>query len=104
MKILSRGEVEPAVVNLVLGARKTLLLVSPYFAPWNRLTLAIESAITVNYANTVIIIRGGKDFKKQFNAAKQFQDLGAKVYALERLHAKVYLSEKEAIVASMNLL
>lgn len=104
MQILSHGEVEAAIVRLVLQAESRLLLVSPYFDPWNRLALALESAISVNNVDTVIVVRGGRDAVKQLPMTEPFSKVGAKVFTLERLHAKVYYNEHEAIVTSMNLL
>ena len=92
------------VLNLIDNSKEHLLLISPYFRPWGRLEQSIHNAVTVRGVNTTLLLRGGRDREKQEKAAKPFKKAGANIGFLKRLHAKVYLSETEAIVTSMNLL
>lgn len=92
------------VLDLIENAKKSLWLISPYLQPWGRLEQSIQNAIAARDVDTLLLLRGGKDREQQKEQAKPFQEAGAKIVFLKRLHAKVYLNEKEAIVTSMNLL
>jgi hypothetical protein len=91
-------------MELVQEAQDTLLLVTPYYRPWTRLENCIKNAHLARDVDTAVLLRGGKDREKQREAASDILECGIFVRFLERLHAKVYLNEKQAIITSMNLL
>lgn len=102
MEILGTSTVSSAVESLVERAQKGLFIVTPYFKPWDRIGRAIKGAKTRN-VEVVLLLRGGEDRAKGEERAKEFRTHGVKVAYLSRLHAKIYVSESEVIVTSMNL-
>lgn len=104
MDVLSSTDISREVLALIEGAQQVLILVSPYFDPWERLTTEIKRAANRPGAKVVLLLRGGDDRAKQEEKARDLVSAGVKVIFLSRLHAKVYISESQAIVTSMNLL
>ena len=104
MEILSGTEISSQVIALIENARKIVVLVTPYFDPWGRLTTAIKAARAQHDVKVRLLLRGGEDRAKQEEKAQELISFGAEVSFLDRLHAKVYISETQAIMTSMNLL
>lgn len=102
MEILGTSSVSGAVESLVERAQKGLFIVTPYFKPWDRISRSIKGAKTRN-VEVLLLLRGGDDRAKGEERARAFRTHGVKVAYLSRLHAKIYLSETEVIVTSMNL-
>lgn len=102
MRIVDRA-VHGEVLQLIDQAQRSLVLISPYFQPWDSLIRALERA-TLRGVAIVVIARGGPDKARQEQGVAQLRGRLAMVGYVERLHAKVYLSEHEALVTSMNLL
>lgn len=103
MDVLSSTDISREVLALIEGAKQILVLVSPYFDPWDRLTTEIKRAQNRG-VKVVLLLRGGEDRAKQEEKARELETVGVKIAFLTRLHAKVYISESQAIVTSMNLL
>ena len=95
-------EIQNHVIRLIAEAEKVVVLVTPYFQPWGHLRMAIENA-RVKGVEVVLILRGGDKLKENTETAAYFVQRGVKVLYLERLHAKLYLTEKAALLTSMNL-
>lgn len=104
MNVLSGTDISHEVLALIEGAKQVLILISPYFDPWDRLTTEIKRAVLRPNLKIVMLLRGGDDRAKQEEKARDLVQHGVKVGYLTRLHAKVYISESQAIVTSMNLL
>jgi phosphatidylserine/phosphatidylglycerophosphate/cardiolipin synthase-like enzyme len=104
MDVLSSTDISREVLALIEGAKQVLILVSPYFDPWDRLTTEIKRAANRPGMKVVLLLRGGDDRAKQEEKARELETVGVKIAFLTRLHAKVYISESQAIVTSMNLL
>lgn len=104
MEVLSGTEISSHVIQLIESSRKLLVLVTPYFDPWDRLSTAIKAARTQHGVQVRLLLRGGEDQAKQEEKARELMSFGVEVDFLKRLHAKVYLSESKAMVTSMNLL
>lgn len=104
MEILSSTDISGEVIKLIDSARQNLVLVSAYFDPWERLSTELHRAATRPGLKTVMLLRGGNNQAKHAQLAADLVKLGMKVEYLDHLHAKVYLSESQAIVTSMNLL
>lgn len=103
MRILTE-HVYPDLTDLMAGARAVLMLASPYWDLPERLWTEMERA-TDRGVQVILIARGGSDRAKQEVALSPVRARvpRAQVYFVERLHAKVYLSDSEAIVTSLNL-
>jgi phosphatidylserine/phosphatidylglycerophosphate/cardiolipin synthase-like enzyme len=104
MEVLSGTDISGEVLKLIDGAKERLLLVTPYFDPWDRLKMEIRRACGRPGLRVGLLLRGGEDKEKQEAKAAEIRSFGAAVEYLSRLHAKIYLSESTAIVSSMNLL
>lgn len=104
MDVLSSTQISAEVLNLIESAKQVLVLVSPYFDPWDRLLQEIRRATLRPGLKVVLLLRGGDDRAKQEEKARELASLGVQVSYLSRLHAKVYLNERQALVTSMNLL
>lgn len=102
MDILGNA-VSTAVEDLVNGAKVLLVIVTPYFDPWDRVGRGIKAAKTRN-VRVSMLLRGGKGRGEREAASREYLDLGIGVKFLNRLHAKVYINESELIVTSLNLL
>lgn len=101
MRII-QGSVQHEIMTLIDEAKRALILVSPYLSPWQRLTAAIERA-RVRGVAIFLILRGGEDRAKQEAEAAPLRPFLQSLLFIERLHAKVYLSESAAVLTSMNL-
>ena len=104
MELIFGFDMAGRVARLVEASNERLVLVSPYFDPWRHLEEAIHTAVMLRQVKTEIIARGGKDLDKQRSKVEPFLEYGVEAHYLTRLHAKIYLSESEAIVTSLNLL
>ena len=92
------------LVDLVERASKRLILISPYFRPWDRLTEAIKTAREVRGIPVLLLVRAPEAESSDVEALKEMRDAGVVVASLNRLHAKLYITHGEAILSSMNLL
>lgn len=102
MHVLSGTDISGQVLSLIERSKEGLLLVSAYFHPWDRLSTEIKRAV-VRKVNVNLLLRGGDEQAKHAERAAEFVSIGARVHYLHRLHAKIYISESEAIVTSLNL-
>ena len=101
IEIITDDHIPPRVLDILRYAEKRVTLVSPYNEFWARLEKQIESTIR-NGVRVDVIYRAGK----RNDAIEWLESLGprVKVYAVENLHAKIYLNESAVLITSMNLL
>lgn len=104
MKVITSTDIHADVVRLVENAQHFLLLISPYVDPWDRLTTEVKAASLREGLRVMLLVRGGEDATKQAEKARSLMFPKVQVEHLNRLHAKIYMSESEIIVTSMNLL
>lgn len=104
MEVLSDTDISSEVIKLIASANNFLFLVSPYLDPWPRLSSEIKRAAIRPNMKVTLLLRGGGDRAKQEEKAAEFKAVGVQVLYLEWLHAKVYISESQALLTSMNLL
>ena len=100
-KLLHDEQVLPAVIELAEGARRQLVLVSPYNDFSVNLSNAVKQA--AQRVNVIAVCRSDQDQKEKAHL-DWLTGIGAQVHLVERLHSKIYLNEEQAIVTSMNLL
>lgn len=103
MQIIHGMNLHTSVIELTDRAQKYLVLITPYFLPWVQLEESLKRAVTKG-VNTTLLLRGGKDRADQERNARAAQLGNVRMKFLRRLHAKIYISESEAILTSMNLL
>jgi phosphatidylserine/phosphatidylglycerophosphate/cardiolipin synthase-like enzyme len=99
--IYTDGKVSDAVLDLVEQAQHEVVLVSPYNKFWDHLRDKLQIAINRGVQITAIY---RTDDEKSRTDIDWLGSKGATVYAVEKLHAKIYLSDSTVIVTSMNLL
>ena len=102
-KVLPYGQVAHAIITLIMESKSSIVLICPYFDPWPKLDKAIKNALTRGVSCT-IVVREDDYQKKEKVRSKLAEYQGADIRVLDRLHAKLYLSEKTSIITSMNLL
>lgn len=98
-RVYTDDTVSTAILDLIRRAQENVILVSPYNKFWNHLQDEIRLAVKRGVRITAIY-RAGEDKNDIDWLGKE----GAAVYAVEKLHAKIYLNESTMIVTSMNLL
>ena len=97
MKLIKPAEISSKIMTLIDEADESLLIVSPYndLEKWDKIIKHFERAmqrgITMSYYARKGVIHKGLNLLK------------IKPILIKDLHAKIYMNEKYAIVASMNL-
>jgi hypothetical protein len=105
-ELLTAHHLPYRVVNVIEDAKEFVVLVTAYLEMWTHLEHAIRGAVARRVPVTAILRTpdGSKrEQDKKRDAAKHLEGLGATVHFVERLHAKAYINEGEAIVTSFNL-
>ena len=106
IEILTAHHLPYRVVNIIENAEEFVVLVTAYLTSWTHLDHAIKSTIARGVPITMVMRApdGAKrDRDKRTEEAKALEELGVRVHFVERLHAKAYVNEEEAIVTSFNL-
>ncbi len=106
IELLTAHHLPYRVVNIIENAQDFVLLVTAYLTSWTHLDHAIKTTIARGVPiNLVMRAPDGakRDREKREQEAEDLRQLGVKVHFVERLHAKAYVNEKEAIVTSFNL-
>lgn len=98
-EVLTDDKITSRVLDILRDAQKHVAFVSPYNKFWthlkNEIIRAVDKGVQVHF-----IYRAGE----QNDDIEWLEGLGVKVYAVENLHAKIYLNENSVLVTSMNLL
>lgn len=100
--LLYDQKVLPAVIELVEQAKSQVVLVSPY----NEYSVPLREAVARAAKRTgvrVIAVCRADMADKEHDHLAWLKSIGATVYLVERLHSKIYLNERQAVVTSMNL-
>lgn len=98
MKILKPSDNISRIVSLINNAEKFVVMASPFtnLEGWPHLKEAIQNAsrkgINISY-----YVRGGE-------GRKGLHEFDLKVFEVPMLHAKMFFSEKEAVITSFHLL
>lgn len=106
VELLTAHHLPYRVVNIIEEAREFVLLVTAYLDSWTHLDHAIKNAVSRGVPITLVMRSpdGAKrDRAKREDEARSLKELGVQVHFVDRLHAKAYVNEKEAIVTSFNL-
>jgi hypothetical protein len=90
MKTVQGQQLVESIHHLMRKARRGLVLVSPYFDPWEELAEYIETALDRG-VRVMIVVREGQQNAEE--AAEDFEDRGAIIRSVPDLHAKLYFSE-----------
>ncbi len=102
-KLITDHHIPHAIIEIVEASKKELDLVSPFWN-WKHLARQVASAAKRKVSIRVYLRleQTNEDFYN--NLIVDLLDIGAKVYEVPGLHAKICRNESLAIVGSMNLL
>jgi hypothetical protein len=106
LDILRTHQISAAIIDLIEESQQYCFLVTPYFTPWKLLDRALDQAAAQKKRVTLIIRDEFNSSKRQENfisVVNANRNRGFEVIGLNRLHTKLYLNEKTAILGSMNL-
>ncbi|HEX5750492.1 MAG TPA: phospholipase D-like domain-containing protein [Archangium sp.] len=109
LTLLNTDETISKLVSLIKNARKHVVLVSPYvtLGKEDRIGQAIRAALS-NKVSVTLIFRLDDDlqaFARTFSEyLQELKERGLQIRLLPKLHAKLYWSESEVIISSLNLL
>lgn len=92
--------IRTAIEQMVDRAEAIVVLITPYFKPWEGLVKALARA-RLRGVQVRLLIR--EDDDDSAIRAGPLGKAGVIVQKLERLHAKIYITEKQAMVTSANL-
>ncbi len=118
IELITNHNISPEVLNLIKDSKKYVVLITPWLYPWNHLKNEILSAIDRNVRVTLIMrpealekVESQTD-ESPFDESEEgssgiismLYDFGVKIFAYQNLHTKLYLTEKNGIFTSMNLI
>lgn len=108
LTLLNTDDTISRLVSLIKNARKHVILVSPYvtLGKEDRIGQAIRAALA-NKVSVTLIFRFDDVQAFARTCSEYLQELttrGLQLCVLPKLHAKLYWSESEAIISSLNLL
>ena len=98
MKVLNPKDNINCIISMIENAKKFVVIVSPYsyLEGWDKLKNAINQAslngIEISY------------YVREEEGLKGLEGLNVNVYQVPMLHAKMFFSEKEAIITSFHLM
>jgi hypothetical protein len=97
MHLIKPAEISSKIMTLIDEADEELIIVSPYndLVGWQKLNNHLKAALK----KKIKILYYARENEKH----KGLEELGIRPVLINNLHAKIYMNEKYAIVASMNL-
>lgn len=98
-KILTIHQIPGAIIDLIEETRDYCYLVTPYYQPWAVLERALKKA-SAQQKKLVFIFRAGSLTPEMKSLNEEY---GFEVIMVHKLHTKLYLNERKAIISSMNL-
>ena len=101
-KVIWDSFINSHLLELIGRSEKYLVLVSPYLKLWGHLETQIENSVK-RKVDVQMWYRSDQE-KKYKKTYDKLSGMGVKVGKINTLHSKLYLSEKEGLMTSMNLL
>jgi len=98
--ILLTHQIPGKIIEIIQNSKEYCFLVTPYFQPWGILERELDKAARDN-KKIIFIFRDQDDARFQFSFLNK--EYGFDLVFVDRLHTKLYLNEKEALLSSMNL-
>ena len=108
--ILGSSDTQAHLTRIITEAERHLVLVSPYvrFDKLRNLARHVQSALAKGVSVTLVLrekdFSTGKEEPLESEELNRLRSAGLKVFVLKDLHAKIYFSEKNALLTSLNLL
>jgi hypothetical protein len=103
---LSAHHLPHQALTMVERSRSHCVLVTAYVDPWPSLALVIRQAVARGVAMHLVTRSEDCTHRspaKRGKALEQIKSLGVAIHEVDWLHTKLYVSESEAIVTSLNL-
>lgn len=102
MKLIKPNQISGEILTLIEEADEKVILISPYckFQKWYKLKEKIIS-LEARKVDLEFYVRAGEENTETF---KELHAIGVKPIEINKLHCKIYMNEKYAVVSSMNLL
>ncbi len=97
--VLTIGQIPGEITNLIAETKEFCFLITPYFRPWVILQRELEKAAKLE-KKLIFVFRTNEVKNDQIN---NLTSLGFDIHFVDRLHTKLYINEKTAIISSMNL-
>ena len=99
--VINDSFINSHLFELIGRSEKYLVLVSPYLKLWGHMETQIENSVKRG-VDVQLWYRSDQEnkYKKTYD---KLSKMGVKVDKIDTLHAKLYLSEKEGLMTSMNL-
>jgi hypothetical protein len=99
MRIIKPLDIASTIMSLIDEAEKNVVFVSPYYnlGKWRKFNTVLRRAIDRGI-DIVFYVRADDPASIQ-----EVKCLGFEPLTVERLHAKLYFNEREAVITSMNL-
>ena len=101
-KVISDSFINSHLLELIGRSEEYLVLISPYLKLWGHLETQIENSVKRG-VDVQMWYRSDQE-KKYKKTYDKLSKMGVKVGKIDTLHSKLYLSEKEGLMTSMNLL
>lgn len=97
--ILLNHQISAEIISLIESTKEYCFLVTPYYKPWPLLNRTLEKAALLE-KKIVFIFRYGEMKEQLIDHIRKFN---FDIHLVEKLHTKLYLNERTAILTSMNL-
>ena len=94
-------EVSHRILSVLGDAKEYAVIVSPYIALWGHAKNAVQLAVQ-HRVKVMFLVRNDPEVVRSADI-QWLTDNQVEVYALGRLHAKIYFNESTVITSSMNL-
>ena len=92
-------DIPSEILNLIDSSEEYVVIISPYISLWGHLTDTLERTIK----DGVVIKWYYREGDVKPSIINQLDKMGVKMKGIKNLHSKLYLSEKEGVMTSMNL-
>ena len=100
-KVISDYHINTCLLDLIKGSKKYLILISPYVKPWGHL---IDELTSSRKRGVDVELYYRSDKKDEYvYSLEPLKEIGVKMFHIDTLHSKLYLSESMGIMSSMNL-
>ncbi|MBM3946085.1 MAG: phosphatidylserine/phosphatidylglycerophosphate/cardiolipin synthase family protein [SAR202 cluster bacterium] len=94
------SEVSTQILGVINEARQYVVIVSPYLRMWGHARRAVEQALRRG-VRVSMYLRDDQD-KPPLDQIQWLVSNGVSVFAVQGLHAKVYMNEQTVLLSSMN--
>jgi len=102
-KLLCNHQISPKILDIIQDSQEYVNLVSPYLKFWGHLEKQIESCLKRNVDVNIFFRTDKIEEYKQTEILKKLSLEGVNFFHTANPHTKLYFSERQGILGSMNL-